>query len=404
MDSLAHHRRSARAGRSRRLATATVLAACAVLAVPPAAVSQERSPPPSRSAPGVTAGAAGRSGTGGPWGAACEETPGWLQVDGRIGATRLSRDGRRALVGFTRETRSGPGRTFLRVVDLGDRRAGLTVDLGSYGEVTDIWPSHEGTRAWVAAEEGGRVLTVDTRTGDLLMIWTIGETSSQAGAVSAGDRQIYVTNREAGTLTIIDRATVGARTVELGRGVSAVDLWERGRRTAWLANAVRDELVAVSGRSGDVEARLSSGGRGPIQLRVRPGSDEIWVAHEGSRDVVLVDARDHRILDRIPLDVRPRDLTFSPDGSEAYVESAAGGLVRIDAESRSVTRSVRAGTGPAEVVLAGCLSDPERPCAGGEVRDPWTDASGLPRSWLDDQGIVDGRMCGFSAHGDLPGG
>lgn len=402
MDSLTRHRRSARPGRSRRLATATALAACAVLAVPPAAASQEAPPPPSRSSPGASAGAAERPGTDGPRGVACEERPGWLQVDGRIGDTRLSRDGRRLLVGFTREARSGPGRTFLRVVDLAGRRARLTVDLGAYGAVTDIWPSHEGTRAWVAAEEGGRVLTVDTRTGDLLMIWTIGESSSQAGAVSAGDRQIYVTNREAGTLTIIDRATVGARTVELGRGVSAVDLWERGRRTVWLANAVRDELVTLSGRSGDVEARLSSGGRGPIQLRVRPGSDEVWVAHEGSRDVVLVDARDHRILDRIPLDVRPRDLTFSPDGAEAYVEASSGGVVRIDAESRSVTRSVRGATGPAEVVLAGCLSDPGRPCAGG-VRDPWTDASGLPRSWVDDQEIVDGRMCGFSAHGDLPG-
>jgi DNA-binding beta-propeller fold protein YncE len=323
-------------------------------------------------------------------------------VDGRIGATRLSRDGRRALVGFTREARSGPGRTFLRVVDLAGRRPGLTVDLGAYGDVTDVWPSHEGTRAWVAAEEGGRVLTVDTRTGDLLMIWTIGESSSQAGAVSAGDRHIYVTNREAGTLTIIDRATVGARTVELGRGVSAVDLWERGARTVWLANALRDELVAVSGRSGDVVARLSSGGRGPIQLRVRPGSDEIWVAHEESRDVVLVDARDHRILDRIPLDVRPRDLTFSRDGAEVYVNASAGVVVEIDAEARSVTRSVREAAGSADVVLAGCLSDPARSC-GGEARDPWTDATGLPRSWLDDQGIVDGRMCGFRAHGDFRG-
>lgn len=324
----------------------------------------------------------------------CRAGPSWLDVDGRLGTVRLTRDGRRALLGFTRE--GGPGgrdRTFLRVVSVATGRTLLTTELGAFGQVTDIWASHEGTRVWMAAEEDGRVLTVDSRTGDLLMLWVVGRTSPQEGAVSAGDRYLYVTNRVAGTLTLINRTTVGARTVEVGRGVSSVDVWERGRRLVWLANRERDELLAVSGRTGEVVSRMASGGRDPVRLRIRPGTDEIWVAHHGSHDVVVVDARDREIVDRIPLEDAPQDLIFSADGEDAYVAVGRDRVLRIAAGSRVVMGALSSGEYPPALAMAGCVAETTRCEADRE--DPWTGPSGLPLGWLDDQRIVDGRICGF---------
>lgn len=323
--------------------------------------------------------------------------PAWLSVDGPVGAATLARDGRRAVVGFTRNPDgAGGGRTALRVVDLVTRRSLVTSELGDYGRVTDVWPSHEGTRVWLAAEKGGRILTVDSRTGKLLMMWEIGRTSAQSGAVSGGDRYLYVTNREAGTLTLIDRTTVGARTVELARGVGSLDVSELGPRTVWVANPLRDELVAVSGRSGEVLARMSSGGRDPVHVRARPGTDEIWVAHSGSAELVIVDGREREVVGRIPLASRPERLAFSDDGSEAYVSLPAGDrVVQVDPESRRVVGPAPAGLAPASLGAAGCGL--AHLVANGACRDrsidPWTGSDGLPVGWVSDEEVVTGRLC-----------
>lgn len=324
----------------------------------------------------------------------CRAAPSWLPTDVRLGASSQALDGRRALLGFSRRTGTPGGeRTLLRVVDLVTGRPLVTTDLGGFGRVTDVWASHEGTRAWVAAEKGGRVLTVDSRTGKLLMVWEIGRTSAQSGAVSAEDRYLYVTNREAGTLTLIDRATVGARTVELGRGVESLDVWERGQRTVWVANRIQDELVAVSGRTGRILARMASGGRGPVHLRVRPGTDEIWVAHEESAELVVLDARDHQILDWISLPSAPGKVAFSADGSEAYVSlPTRNRIVLVDPASRELLGIRAPGTMPASLAVAGCL--PLAPGACGPYPgEPWIGLNGLPVSWVEDQQIVAGGMC-----------
>lgn len=374
-------------------AAAAGVVALAWLAAPAAGQELLRAPSPGGRGPATGSGAARPAPA-----STCRADPAWLDVDGRLGTVRLTRDGLRALVGYTRQTGlRGSEPTVLRVVDLVGRRPVLTVELGEFGQVTDIWPSHEGTRVWVAVERGGRILTVDSRTGELLMAWVIGETSPQSGAVSRRDRFLYVTNREAGTLTLINRATVGARTVQVGRGVSSVDVWERGVRTVWLANPARDELVAVSGRRGDIVARMESGGRGPVSLRVRPGADEVWVAHRESRDLVVVDAREHRIVDRIPLDGAPGGLAFSRSGDHVFVTlPRRDRVIRIDARSRTVIGPVPSGRAPAELTMAGCVVEASWTCAAAE-EDPWLDPGGLPVDWVDDQRIVDGRMCGLPA-------
>lgn len=334
---------------------------------------------------------------GDPLSGSCRAMPAWLSVDGPVGAATLARDGRRAVVGFTRNPGGpGGGRTALRVVDLPTGRPLVTAELGDYGRVTDVWPSHEGTRVWLAAEEGGRVLTVDSRTGKLLMMWEIGRTSVQSGAVSRGDRFLYVTNREAGSLTLIDRTTVGARTVQLERGVGSLDVSELGPRSVWVANPLRDELVAVSGRSGEILARMYSGGRGPVHVRARPGSDEIWVAHAGSAELVIVDGREREVVGRIPLASRPDRVAFSDDGSEAFVSLPAGDrVVQVDPESRRVVGPAPTELAPASLGAAGCGL--AHLVASGACRDrsidPWTGSDGLPVGWVSDEEVVTGRLC-----------
>jgi len=275
------------------------------------------------------------------------------------------------------------------VLDLAERRAAGRFYLGRTGQVTDVWSGHEGSRIWVAVEREGRVLTLEATTGELLMQWTIGTTSPQSGAVSRDDRYLFVTNREAGTLTVIDRVTVAANTVELDGGVGSVAVGPEGE--AWVADRDGERLWVVDGRSEEILAELPSGGVLPVQIRPRPGDGEMWVLHGASGDVQIFDAGRRERIGGIDLPGRPRALRFSADGRRALVTVPDPGLVvTVDAVERRVEDVARVPLRPGAL---GWFSCPDGRCASGSV--PWrTAGAGLPGGHWSEADLVGDLWCG----------
>lgn len=292
--------------------------------------------------------------------AGCRAAAVRLTLGGRVHEVAAAPGGRRAYVAHSAEPAgppfrgagargprrtdgppgSGSGGTAVTVLDLGERRVVGRFGLGRTERISDVWAAHRSRRLWVAAERDGRVVTLDGRTGERLMEWTIGRTSAQSGAVSRNDRYLFVTNREAGTLTVIDRVTVAANTVHLDRGAGPVALAPGGE--AWVADVDDGRLWAVDGRSGRVQAELPSAGGGPVDLRRRPGGDEMWVLHGGSGDLQVFGAYRRSRVGGIALPGRPRTLRFSDDGRRALVTVPDRGLVLVvDAVERRVEDSVR---------------------------------------------------------------
>src|SRR5438046_5199461 len=73
----------------------------------------------------------------------------------------------------------------------------------------------------------------------------------------------------------------------------------------------------------------------------------VYVSNERSDDVTIIDATTDRVVATVPVGGRPRGIGVSPDGRAVYValgnENAIGVL---DAESRKVTRKLKAGSVP----------------------------------------------------------
>lgn len=275
------------------------------------------------------------------------------------------------------------------VLDLAGRRTDGRFHLGRTGAITDVWSGHEGSRIWVAAERNGRVLTLEATTGELLMQWTIGESSPQSGAVSRDDRYLFVTNREAGTLTVIDRVTVAANTVPLDRGVGSVAVGPEGE--AWVADRDGDRLWIVDGRSEEVLGELSSGGAVPVQLQRRPGADEMWALHAESGDLQIFDAGRRERVGSVDLPGRPRALRFSPDGRRALVTVPDPGLVvTVDASERRVLDTARV---PLKPGALGWFACPDGRCGNGASR--WRKgAGGLPGEHWSKSDLVGDLWCG----------
>lgn len=275
------------------------------------------------------------------------------------------------------------------VLDLAERRTAGRFFLGRTGAITDVWSGHEGSRIWVAAERNGRILTLEASTGELLMQWTIGTTSPQSGAVSRDDRYLFVTNREAGTLTVIDRVTVAANTVSLDHGVGSVAVGPEGE--AWVADRDGDRMWIVDGRTEEVLGELSSGGSVPVQLERRPKAGEMWVLHAASGDLQIFDAGSYRRAGSVQLPGRPRALRFSADGRRALVTVPDAGLVvTVDAVNRRVLDSARV---PLKPGVLGWFSCPEGRCGSDAAR--WTKGgTGLPGEHWSEADLVGDLWCG----------
>lgn len=275
------------------------------------------------------------------------------------------------------------------VLDLAGRRSAGRFYLGRTGAITDVWSGHEGSRIWVATERNGRVLTLEATTGELLMQWTIGTSSPQSGAVSRDDRYLFVTNSEAGTLTVIDRVTVAANTVPLDRGVGSVAVGPEGE--AWVADRDGDRLWIVDGRTEEILGEMPSGGSVPVQLQRRPGAGEVWALHAGSGDLQIFDSSRRERVGGVELPGRPRALRFSPDGRRALVTVPDPGLVvTVDAAERRVVDTARV---PLKPGALGWFACPEGRCGSDASR--WRKGgAGLPGEHWSKADLVGDLWCG----------
>ena len=75
----------------------------------------------------------------------------------------------------------------------------------------------------------------------------------------------------------------------------------------------------------------------PVNLALRPGARELYIACEGSDSVIVVDTAANAKVAEIPVGGEPADVTFSPDGRRAFVSNRHDDTVSvIDTAARAV--------------------------------------------------------------------
>ncbi len=87
--------------------------------------------------------------------------------------------------------------------------------------------------------------------------------------------------------------------------------------------------------------------KNPLNMAMRPGSKELWVACEGSDSVIIVDTAMRERVAEIPVGRMPADVTFTPDGKLAFVSNRYENTVAVlDANARKVIRKLKTGAEP----------------------------------------------------------
>lgn len=179
-------------------------------------------------------------------------------------------------------------------------------------------------------------------------------------AVAPGGRRAYVANIGSGSVSVLDlEAGALVKNVPTGEGAEGIDL-AAGR--LWVTNREADTVTVLDAESLEPLAALASAG---FPIRARAVGDRVLVTHARSGEIAVFDAAEMEEVRRFRVEVEARDtegrlfgdrfgessvpigVVVDGDGRRAWVAHANADVVtEIDLETVATVRSLRAGKEP----------------------------------------------------------
>jgi len=264
-----------------------------------------------------------------------------------------SPDGRLAAVS-NYGTREEPGAT-LSILDLEHPRELRRIELGAWRRPHGVvW--FEQDRIAVTTEEPAALLIVDPRAARVMRQMPTEQAGSHMVAVISDPLHAFVTNRIAGTTTVIDLAS-GRKLADAptGAGSEAIAVTRDGREV-WVAAREAGTITVLDVQTNGVLATLTVPGQ-PIRIVMTPTGTAL-VSCAGSGEVVAFDARNRRQTGRVTLDVQlpagsgaraggasatgavPVGISIARDGTVFVAATRADKVVALALPALTVTRTI----------------------------------------------------------------
>lgn len=240
----------------------------------------------------------------------------------------------------------GTFRSTVTVLDLVSNTVRGTFYPGAYTRLHDIDVNDSGKRLFLTAEADSGVLELDARTGEVLMLWKTGGAMSHTLVAGPGGRRLYVANVGSDSVTVIDRLTAVSQRVPTGRRPEGIHISPDGAEV-WVGNRGDGSITVIDARRLRPLETLSAVTGDPVRLRFTPRGRYVWVSDRERRRIVILHAASRTPVAVVPLDVRPRGIVFSTDGSRAFVTAPeAGRVLVVNASTGEVEASFEAGSDP----------------------------------------------------------
>ena len=271
--------------------------------------------------------------------------------------------------------RETPGHT-LTVVDVTASQVLRTIDLGKHERphgIRFVGPD----RVVVTTEGSAHLLSVDIAEGIVLQAIPTAQEVSHMVATAADGQRAFVANIGSGTVTVVDLAS-GEKITDLatGEGAEGIALHPHGREI-WVGNRAADTLSIVDPVTLEIVASLPCPGF-PIRIAFSADGSRALVSAARSGEVVVFDTGRRQETLRSKLDLTnaadagqrlfgdrfgdspvPVGLVSSPDGKTAWVAATqADVVVEVDPETLGVRRLLLAGREPDGMAYSALQAQP----------------------------------------------
>lgn len=274
----------------------------------------------------------------------------------------VSPDGRTAVV-TDYGTGANPGNT-LTVIDIESATVTKTVDLGEYSRPHGIEYFADGERVVVTAEAQKALVVVDVASGAVTQAIETGQDVSHMVALSPDETRAYVANIGSGTMTALDLEN-GKHIADVvtGGGAEGICVTPDGRQV-WVTNREDDTVSVIKSETLEIEKQIPSASF-PIRAKATPDGQWVLVTNPRSDELAVFDAESFEEHKRIKMDLSAADtegrlfgdqfgessvpigVLISPDGMRAYIAHANADVVSVvDLESWEITGLLQGGKEP----------------------------------------------------------
>jgi YVTN family beta-propeller protein len=260
--------------------------------------------------------------------------------------------------------RGAPGSS-LTVIDIPDRRARRTIDLGDYHRPHGIQFLPDGRRVIVTVEQEKAVVLVDLEIAAVARAFSTGQRVSHMLVLTPDARRAFVANILSNNVTVVDLdRTEAVANIDTGEGAEGIDISPDGREV-WVTNRAADTVSIIDAEGLEVVETLPCASF-PIRIKFTPDGRHVLVSNARSGDVAVFDAVTRRELRRVPMQKEavgdtserlfggtfgqgpvPVGILVEPRGHRAFVAGTNADVVAvIDLQKWEVTGYLTAGREP----------------------------------------------------------
>ncbi len=263
----------------------------------------------------------------------------------------------------------------LSVIDLILQKALPDIDTGALNGPHGL--SFVGGKVWFTAEGAKAVASYDPVSAKIDWIMGTGQNRTHMIYVSPDERQIYTTNVNSATVSILEKFTMppmgpppgmpkpqgtllpappprgnqslidwNQTVIPVGKGDEGFDVSPDGREL-WTANAQDGTLSVIDLTTRTVTATLDSKTFGANRLKFTPDGKLVLISSLRDGDLVIYDAASRKEFKRVKIGHGAAGILMDPDGNRAFIACGPDNYVAvIDLKTFEVTGHIDVGGEP----------------------------------------------------------
>jgi YVTN family beta-propeller protein len=207
-------------------------------------------------------------------------------------------------------------------------------------------------KPWFTAEGSKAFGSVDSATGKVDFLMGTGQDRTHMLWVAPDGKEIITINIVSATVSFFEQvparghADWQATVVPVGRGAEGFDLSPDGREL-WVANAQDGTVSILDHATKKVTATLPVDAKSANRLKFTPDGTRVLVSLLGAPELIVLDAKTHAVVKRLPIGHGAAGIQMEPGGARAFVACTPDNDVAvIDLKTLTVAGHIDAGGEP----------------------------------------------------------
>ena len=257
----------------------------------------------------------------------------------------VSTDGKVALVA-NYGTGPEPGGT-VSIIDIAARKESKRLALpilrphGTFAIGSHIYFTAEGSRV---------VARYDVAAGAIDWIAGSGANTTHMLVVTAGEKKIYTANIGSDSVSVFDLnnapRVVGLKQIAVGKGPEGIDL-SPDDREVWVSHRGDGALSIIDTTTDAVIQKVTTGTKMANRVKFTTDGKRVLVSDPPSNAVLVFDAATRQLVKKIETEAGPSGILIAPDGKRAFIACSAAGKVQVlDLDSLTISGSTATGKDP----------------------------------------------------------